>query len=117
MEEEENEINNLLKNDENNMDAMFYKGYILCNKDEADSAKEIFDKKILEKDKENYLIFYNFGLILLNNNRYNEAEEYFKKCLEIQPEFNKAKISLGNVYVKKNKYEDAIIFSYILNIY
>lgn len=106
IDEAENEIDNLLQNDENNLDAMFLKGYILCNKDELDNAKNIFDKNI-EKDKTNYLAFYNCGLILLNNNRYNEAEEYFNKCLEIEPQFNKAIISLGNVYVKQNKFDES----------
>jgi tetratricopeptide (TPR) repeat protein len=45
---------------------------------------------------------------LLNNNRIEEAEEYLKKCLEIEPGFDKALITLGNVFVKENKYDDAI---------
>jgi len=70
--------------------------YILCVKNNLDDAKEIFDK-IIEKDKKNYFALYNCGLILLNNNRTEEAENYFKKCFEIEYEFSKALICLGNV--------------------
>ena len=80
----------------------FLKGYILCKNDEADNAKEIFDK-ILEKDKNNYLALYNCGLVLLNNNRYDEAKEYMIKCLEIDPEFDKAKICLANIYINEKR--------------
>ena len=96
IEEAEKEINKLLEKDENDINAIFLKGYILYVKNNLDDAKEIFDK-IIEKDKNNYLALYNCGLILLNNNRTEEAENYFKKCFEIEHEFSKALICLGNV--------------------
>ena len=102
IDEAANEINSILEKDENNLDAQFLKGYILCKKDDADEAKIIFDK-IIDKDKLNYLSLYNCGLVLLNNKRPDEAKEYFKKTLEIQPDFDKALVCMANFDVKEKK--------------
>ena len=42
--------------DENDINAIFLRGYILCVKNNLDDAKEIFDK-IIEKDKKIILLY------------------------------------------------------------
>ncbi len=66
-------------------------------------------QRAMELDPVDYLSCYYIGLIMLKNeNDAKDAEEYFKKCVRLKPDFGDGYKELGNLYVQRGEYKNAV---------
>ena len=67
-----------------------------------------FNKKSIALDPLKGITYFNYGQILYYANRFEEAIEAYKKVLELNPNFPRAHIFLGKVYLLQGKPEMAL---------
>jgi len=101
------ETEKIIRKDEKNEIAWFYKGFVLGNLQRYEEALQAFDRA-LEIDPEDADAWFYKGVALGNLQRYEEALQAFDRALEINPEhvgalFNKG-VALGNL----QRYEEAL---------
>ncbi len=53
-------------------------------------------------------LYYNEGKLLFDAKRYDRAEKLFRKTLRMAPEFVKAHVGLGSIYVRRGEPEKAL---------
>jgi len=51
---------------------------------------------------------FKFGMVALESERYDEAEAAFKKAITLEPNYEGAYYGLGQTYMRKHLYEDAV---------
>lgn len=78
------------------------KGVLLSKDGKTAEAQTEYDRalKFFPKFRENYRILYNLALSNVNMKtveKYKKAREYLKRCLELKPDFEKAKTTLATV--------------------
>jgi tetratricopeptide (TPR) repeat protein len=65
-----------------------------------DEAREILER-LTADEPDNTELLYAFAVLLLNTEEYDEAAEALERVLEIDPGFDAAIISIGNLYLKE----------------
>ena len=78
------------------------------DKDNPEKALE-FWKKAIEKDPYLTASYLNIGNFYLINGDYANSMIYLKKLVSFNPDMASASASLGTVYERQNKIEDAVI--------
>lgn len=64
----------------------------------------------LKFDPQNELICYKFAEVLLANGNEDQANKMLARCLEINPDYEKALVMLGDVALKKKEIQKAVVF-------
>jgi Flp pilus assembly protein TadD len=54
------------------------------------------------------LAHFRTGMVALESERYDEAEHEFKSAIRLEPEFEGALYGLGQTYMRKHQYDDAV---------
>lgn len=70
-------------------------------------AQEIF-YLLLKKQENSALIYTNLGYSFYLTNNYTVAKSYYKKALDIDSNFERAKLNLGLIYVRNSQYNRAV---------
>lgn len=83
-------LNEILKGNSNDLDALNYKGCILFYFDETEKSLECFDKCLKIDNTDIYALF-NKALVLRSSNKLPEALVCFDKLLDYDETYNKAK--------------------------
>lgn len=83
-------LNEILKGNSNDLDALNYKGCILFYFDETEKSLECFDKCLKIDNTDIYALF-NKALVLRSSNKLHEALVCFDKLLDYDETYNKAK--------------------------
>ena len=83
-------LNEILKDNSNDLDALNYKGCILFYFDETEKSLECFDKCLKIDNTDIYALF-NKALVLRSSNKLPEALVCFDKLLDYDETYNKAK--------------------------
>ena len=98
----------VLKLDKKNIEALLHIGYIYRSIKENVKAFKCF-KQILILEPFNHLAFYGLGRLYQSlDNHDNEAIKCFQSCLNIKPQFLKANLQLGIIYLKTKNYEESL---------
>lgn len=105
LEKAETEYKKALDLDPQNATALNNLGLLHHQKKEYAKAIGFFMKAIAVKEKDTYLLNLANSLVFLE--KYTEAEENYKKCLSLNPENEKAKISLARFYENTGKVQNA----------
>ena len=91
--------------DKNNTEALLHIGFIYKSCKEYVKAFKCFNK-IIANEPKNPHAYYGLGkLFQIMNNKDNEAIQNYNKCVEIDPNYSKAKIQLGVLFLKTKNYE------------
>lgn len=94
--------------DKNNTEALLHIGFIYKSCKEYVKAFKCFNK-IISNEPNNPHAYYGLGkLFQLMNNRDNEAIQNYNKCVEIDPNYLKAKIQLGILFLKIKDYDKSL---------
>ncbi|MDD2684419.1 MAG: tetratricopeptide repeat protein, partial [Candidatus Cloacimonetes bacterium] len=56
------------------------------------------------------MVHNNLGVIYMDNNDLSKAEQEFKKELEINPDYDKALVNLGEIYYRQERFIEAKYF-------
>ena len=83
-------LNEILRGNSNDLDALNYKGCILFYFDETEKSLECFDKCLKIDNTDIYALF-NKALVLRSSNKLHEALVCFDKLLDYDETYNKAK--------------------------
>lgn len=97
----------VLKNDDKNIMALFLIAETEGLKNDFKSVKKIFDK-IEDIDPANFQTYYKFAQFYFKNSLYKEAEEYFKKTLQLRNNFLEAKYNYAQTLKKLCKFRELI---------
>ena len=91
--------------DKNNTESLLHIGFIYKCCKEYVKAFKCFNK-IIANEPNNPHAYYGLGkLFQIMNNRDKEAIENYNKCVEIDPNYSKAKIQLGILFLKTRNFE------------
>ena len=71
-------------------------------------AAEKSYRSLLEKEPENHLALYGLGYCLRELERYEESETSLQRALELQPDFYPVRLTLAKVYLKLERFDEAI---------
>ena len=98
----------VLSLDKNNTEALLHIGFIYKSCKEYVKAFKCFNRIILNEPK-NPHAYYGLGkLYQLMNDRDKEAFENYNKCIEINPNYLKALIQLGVLFLKHKNYDKSL---------
>lgn len=79
------------------------------NLQESEKRYMMLSEREITENPKNYKAHYDIGIIsIFNVPDHEKAEMHFKKCLEIEPGFNEARIALAYLYFRLKKYEEAL---------
>ena len=107
LDEAKNLIEEVLKNEKNNSQALNLYAFVLYYQNNFNAALEQWQKAI--KINPNYIEAYNGrGNAYKNLKKFEEAVQSFKKAIQIEPRYFEAQINLGSVLIKLERFEDAI---------
>ena len=100
----------VLSLEKNNTEALLHIGFIYKSCKEYVKAFKCFNK-IIANEPNNPHAYYGLGkLFQVMNNRDNEAIQNFNKCVEIDPNYYKAEIQLGVLFLKIKDYDKSLEF-------
>ena len=94
--------------EKNNTEALLHIGFIYKSCKEYVKSFKCFNK-IITNEPNNPHAYYGLGkLFQIMNNRDNEAIQNYNKCIEIDPNYSKAKIQLGVLFLKTKNYDKSL---------
>lgn len=94
--------------EKNNTEALLHIGFIYKSCKEYVKSFKCFNK-IISNEPNNPHAYYGLGkLFQIMNNRDNEAIQNYNKCVEIDPNYSKAKIQLGVLFLKTKNYDKSL---------
>lgn len=65
-------------------------------------------KKAEAYDPEDHITQFDIGLVYFYRERYDQAIQYFEKAIRLKPDYAPAVNSLGNAYLEKGEWDNAI---------
>lgn len=80
---------------------LIYLGILNFRLEKYSEAEQILSKATICKEGHTDEAFYNLGAVLLSQGKYDEASECFQKALEIDPEYEEAKLALKDSQTAK----------------
>ncbi len=112
-----NILKKVLIKDPNNKDALILIATIYANSNEYDKAIQTLKQLSKLVDNKSILIDYYIGLYSIETKQYKQAEIYLKKVLSKNQNMIPAYLALARLYIKENKFNDAItIYKKIIKI-
>src|SRR5688572_53333 len=103
----ETEYQKVLDLEPGNADALRSKGFLYRCTGRFDEAIQL-TKKSISFDPIKAATYFNFGQLLYHSNHLEEAIASYKKVLELHPQFPRAHIFLGKVYLLQGKVQMAL---------
>lgn len=100
-------LNQIIKLEPNNADALHFLGIIEVKRKKFDSALLYF-QKVLKVSPHHVYANSNVGNVLIELKRYNEALIYFDRVIAIDPDYVDAYCNKGNALKALGRYEDAL---------
>ena len=97
----------VIKKDDKDEDAYFFKGTFLIELKKYDEAIYNYNEALKLNDK-NINIYFNIGIAKLNLKKYNEAIKYFNKVIELNPNYEIAYINRSLCHEINKQYIEAI---------
>ncbi len=79
-----------------------------ANQEDADAATTQKLQSWLSDYPNDAEVLFTLGLIEKRRGRYGQAEEFYRKAIEKAPKFSKAFSNLGNVYMARKEYDQAL---------
>ena len=104
----EKTLNNVLKIQPKNSDALCFMGIVLISKLEFREALRLFNKS-LEGNKNNPIALKNQGYALLELKKYSDALLSYEKAIHLQPSDPEAHNNKGNTLQALKRNQDAIV--------
>jgi tetratricopeptide (TPR) repeat protein len=71
-------------------------------------AREVLAEAIKIKPDASFA-YYLLGIVEMRAGRFEKSEENLRKSLEIEPKLRWARIALGNLFVRQNKFKEALV--------
>ena len=106
---------NVLILEKNNIEALLHMGFIYKSCKEFVKSYKCFNR-IIESEPNNVHANYGLGrLYQLMNDKDDEAIQYYLKCVQIDPNYIKANLQLGVLYLKLKKLDES--FKYLNKVY
>ena len=100
----------VLSLEKNNTEALLHIGFIYKSCKEYVKAFKCFNK-IISNEPNNPHAYYGLGkLYQVMNNKDNEAIQNYNKCVEIDPNYYKAEIQLGVLFLKTKDFDKSLEF-------